>query len=206
MARLNPKKWFLPEMPDVLGLLRRQLALASEGADVFAEWAGGAPVNTATLREIEDRAEQAKRDLLDALRVAFITPLEPEDLFSISRGTGRMLNEMGDLVGEAEVLKCTPDEGISDMARLLAESVRQIEEAVAALGSSKKVATEAADRSIATVGLTQAHYYRGMAVTLNIEDRGGRIVQRELYRRCSRIGDTAVDVAERIVYSIVKQS
>ena len=33
-----------------------------------------------------------------------------------------------------------------------------------------------------------------------------RIARRELYRRCSRIGDMVIDVAERVAYSVVKES
>ena len=49
-------------------------------------------------------------------------------------------------------------------------------------------------------------YYDGMAALLEVEDRTERIARRELYRRCSRIGETVVDVAERVVYAVVKQS
>ena len=34
----------------------------------------------------------------------------------------------------------------------------------------------------------------------------GRVSHRELYRRCLRIGELVVDVAERVVYAVVKQS
>ena len=43
MAELNPKRWFLPDMPDVLGLLRAQLAVTTEGVEAFAGWASGQP-------------------------------------------------------------------------------------------------------------------------------------------------------------------
>jgi hypothetical protein len=33
-----------------------------------------------------------------------------------------------------------------------------------------------------------------------------RISRRELYRRCSRIGETVVEVSERIVYAVVKET
>jgi hypothetical protein len=33
-----------------------------------------------------------------------------------------------------------------------------------------------------------------------------RISRRELYRRCARIGETVVDVAERVIYAVVKES
>lgn len=206
MAHLNPRRWFLPETPDVIGILRAQLALTIEGADRLADWAGGAEVELAELRDIEERGERARRDLLHALRESFITPIEPEDLYSMSRSTGRMLDDMADLVGEAEVLRSSPDQGLADMTRLLAEALREIDRGVAKLGSSGTDATACADRAIESVRTMQNHYYRGMATTLDLDDRGERIARRELYRRCSRIGDTAVDVAERIVYSVVKES
>jgi hypothetical protein len=30
--------------------------------------------------------------------------------------------------------------------------------------------------------------------------------RRELYRRCSRIGESAVDMAQRVIYAVVKES
>jgi hypothetical protein len=45
-----------------------------------------------------------------------------------------------------------------------------------------------------------------MAALLSVDERGARIAGRELYRRCMRIGDLVVDVAERIIYAVVKQS
>ena len=45
-----------------------------------------------------------------------------------------------------------------------------------------------------------------MVALLTLEDRSERIARRELYRRCSRIGEAVVEVAERVVYAVVKQS
>jgi hypothetical protein len=45
-----------------------------------------------------------------------------------------------------------------------------------------------------------------MADLLEIEDRSERIARRALYRGCSRLGETVVDVAERVVYAVMKES
>lgn len=108
MAELNPKRWFLPDMPDVLGLLRAQLAVTTEGVEAFAGWASGQTKAAAEVREIEARGDEARRELLLALREAFVTPLEPEDLFMLSRGIDRILNGIGNLIVEAEVLDYHP--------------------------------------------------------------------------------------------------
>ena len=41
---------------------------------------------------------------------------------------------------------------------------------------------------------------------LEVEDTRERISRRELYRHCERISEIVIDVAERIVYAVVKES
>jgi hypothetical protein len=92
------------------------------------------------------------------------------------------------------------------MAALLAEAVRHIDEALAHLGSDGDGATQAANAAIRAERRLEHAYYRGMAELLEVDDRSERIARRELYRRCSRIGEMVIDVAERVVYAVVKQS
>ncbi len=199
-------RWFLPEQPDVVELLRRQVAATSEGVDAFASWAAGDAAAAQLVREAEPRGDTAKRELLSALRAAFVTALEPEDAFALSRSIDWVLNYVVDLVDEADVMRCAPDAGIAEMAALLGEAVRHIDSAIAQLGRSGDDATEAADAAIAAERRLERAYYHGMASLLEVEDMRERIARRELYRRCSRIGEVVIDVAERVVYAVVKQS
>jgi len=199
-------RWFLPERPDVLGLLRAQLAVTIEGIDAFAAWAGGDRAAAEAVRTAEHRGDAAKRALLRALRAALVTPLEPEDVFALSRGMDWILDYARDLVSESEAMACSPDAVIAEMARLLGEAVRHLDRALVNLGSDEDVATEAADAAIAAERKLERAYYRGMAALLEVEDRSERIARRELYRRCVRIGDMVIDVAERVVYAVVKQT
>ena len=100
------------------------------------------------MRDAEQRGDAAKRELLSALRAAFVTPMEPEDLFALSRGIDRILNYARDLVNESEAMACAPDEGIAEMAALLAEALRHLDEARHQLGTDGDRATEAADAAI----------------------------------------------------------
>ena len=45
-----------------------------------------------------------------------------------------------------------------------------------------------------------------MGTLLDHHGRAERIARRELYRRCARIGELVIDVAERVIYAVVKQS
>ncbi len=198
--------WFLPSSPDVLGLLRRQIAVTIEGVDAFAAWAAGDEAAAAALRDAEHRGDTAKWELLGALREAFVIPLEPEDLFALSRGIDWILNYARDLVSESEVMHCPPDPGIAEMAALLAETVVHIDEAVAELGSEGGDASAPAQAAIRAERRLEGAYYRGMATLLEVTDMRERIARRELYRRCSRIGEIVIDVAERVMYSVIKES
>jgi len=203
---MRHQRWFLPESPDVLGLLRRQLAVTVEGMDAFAAWAAGDDAAADKVRACEHRADAAKREVREVLRAAFVMPLEPEDVFALSRGVDWILNYARDLVSESEAMACPPDAGITEMAALLTEAVRDIDEALTHLGSDDDKATQAANAAIKAERRLERSYYRGMAALLDVDDRSERIARRELYRRCSRIGEMVIDVAERVVYAVVKQS
>lgn len=199
-------RWFLPETPDVLGQLRREVAAAIAGMDAFAAWAGGDAQSAQAVRDARGEADLAKRDLLNALREAFVTPLEPEDAFTLSRSIDRILGHALDLVGESEVMDSPPDSGIAEMALLLSQAVRHIDDAIAHLRSDPDAATEAADAALESERRVAHAYYRGVAALLDVETTRERISRRELYRRCARIGEGVVDVAERIQYAIIKQN
>jgi uncharacterized protein len=141
--------WFLPESPDVVGLLRRQLHVTIEGMEAFAAWAAGDAEAARAVREREHEADDARRDLHRALRAAFVTPLEPEDLFALSRGLDRVLDQARDLVREAEVMGCAPDPPVAEMAALLLAGTREIDAAVGRLEHGDAI--EPADAAIAAV-------------------------------------------------------
>ena len=113
-------RWFLPETPDVLGMLREQTAITIEGMEALVAWSNGEPGAANRLRECEHRADDRKRELRAALTVAFTTPLEPEDIFELSTELDLTLNSAKNTVREAEVMETAPDEAISQMAVELA--------------------------------------------------------------------------------------
>lgn len=203
---MTTRRWFLPETPDLIGMLGAQLTVTIEGMDAFAAWADGDTDAADTTRSIEHRADERKYELQRALRSAFITPLEPEDLFALSHGIDRILNEAKDLVGESEVMACPPDAPVAEIAMLFASAVRSIAEAVARLGAKPGDPEQSADAAIKSARRIEKVYRRAMASLLEVADLREVIARRELYRRCSRIGEAIVEVAERVGYALAKES
>ena len=147
-----------------------------------------------------------KRDLKLALREAFTTPMEPEDLFALSHGIDWVLNHAKDVIGESEVMASQPDQAVAEMAQLLADAMRNLAEAVARLDSAPGDPVEAAEAAVKAERNVEKVYRRSMAALLEVEDLREVITRREVYRRCSRIGEQIVDVAELVGYAIAKES
>jgi hypothetical protein len=203
---MRRRRWFLPESPDVVGMLRHQLAVTTAGMEAFAVWARGDADAAAAVREHEHRADTARRELHATLKDAFVTPLEPEDLFALSRGIDRIINQAKDLVRESEVMACPPDTPLAEMATLLVSFTRRLDDAITRLAPRDGDATDAADAAINAARRLERVYRAAMAELLEVDDLREVMARRELYRRCSRMGEGAVEVAERVLYAAVKES
>jgi len=200
-------RWFLPHSPDVLGALRAQTAATVDGLDALARWAAGDEAAAQRVRECEHLADDRKRELRAALSEAFSTPLEPEDIFQLSTGLDRVMNAAKNIVREAEVLERRPDPPMAELAAALAEGTHHLAEAFAALGDGGgQAATDAADAALESQRPVERAYRAGMSGLLGLADLHEVAARRELYRRLARTSDGLVDVAERVWYSVLKES
>jgi uncharacterized protein Yka (UPF0111/DUF47 family) len=200
------RRWFLPETPDVLGMLRTQMDVTVEGMDALARWAGGEEAQERAVRDAEHQADEAKLALRAMLRTAFVTPIDPEELFEISVGLDGILNNAKDLVREAEVMAMGPDPAMLEMAALLAQGVGHLRDALQHLGEDDDRATAAADAAVKSQRRLERVYRKASSALLELEDVHEVMGRRELYRRLSRIADLLSTVAERLWYSVMKQA
>jgi uncharacterized protein len=202
---VKTQRWFLPESPDVLGMLKRQFVVTGEAVDALAGWAHGDASKANVVRALEHEGDEHKRELEVALRTAFTTPLEPEDLYTLSRGIESILNLSKDLVRESEVMACRPDPPLAEMCTALARSVHLLAEAIEALEARSDEATEKANAALRAQRELEKVYRDAMAALLAVPDLREVTARRELYRRAARIGEVVVDVAERVWYTMVKE-
>jgi uncharacterized protein Yka (UPF0111/DUF47 family) len=202
---VKTQRWFLPESPDVIGMLRQQFAVTGEGVDALVAWAHGDASKADAVRDLEHRGDEHKRKLETALTTAFTTPLEPEDLYTLSRGIDWVLNLSKDLVRESEVMACPPDPALAEMCEAVAESVHLLGEAVEGLEARSGEATEKANAALRAQRQIEKVYRDAMAALLDVPDLREVTARRELYRRVARMGEVVVDVSERIWYAVVKE-
>jgi len=201
-------RWFLPDTPDVVGMLCAQVETTREGMVAFAAWARGDASQSDTVRELEHRADDDKRALWRALRSAFVTPLDAEDLFVLSAGLDELLNGVKDTVREAELMSIAPDSALAEMADLLIEGVEHLRDAFQALNETKNddTATEAADQAVKCVRQVERVYRRAMPTLFEHADVKEALGRRELYWRLVAVSEQMRAIADRVWYAVVKEA
>jgi uncharacterized protein Yka (UPF0111/DUF47 family) len=209
-AKRRRLSWFLPENPDVLGMLRHQADVTIAGMDTLVAWARGEAEAADRIGDREHEADVVKRQLRLALRSAFITPIGAEDIYVLSERLDSVMNGAKDAVREADVMALPPDEAIVEMALLLADGVRHLEEAFTRLESRSRDggdgATAAADAAIKAGRQLERVYRKAMSALVQEADLRVVMGRRELYRRFSRISEDIAEVAERVWYASVKEA
>ena len=201
------RRWFLPETPDVLGMLQKQAEITARGMTAFAEWAAGDTARAEDVRNAEHDCDEVRRELVDTVRQAFTTPMQPEDLFQLSCDLDRVINGAKNTVRESEAMDYPPDDATAEMAVLLAEGVEHLVAAVKALGGERGLsATKAADAAVKAQRNLERIYRQAAGELLEMTDIRSVVARREFYRRVSTISDDIVSVADRIWYSRVKES
>ena len=204
---MTRRSWFLPETPDVLGMLREQTAITVEGMEALIAWSVGEPGAADRLRDCEHRADDRKRQLRAALSISFTTPLEPEDIFELSTELDRVLNSAKNAVREAEVMETGPGPGdLGDGSRARSGYSGSQRGVRAARGRS----TGRGDRRRGPCSKSQSRvekvYRQSMSALVAVDDLREVAAKRELYRRLGRMSDDLREVAERVWYSVLKES
>jgi uncharacterized protein Yka (UPF0111/DUF47 family) len=202
---MSTKHWFLPENPDLFGMLQEQAAITMEGMQALVRWAGGDVTGADTVRACEHRADDKKRELWRKLRDAFSPPIDAEDLYSLSADLDEVLNAAKDLIREAEIVRTAPDVPTEEMAGFLAESVAHLADAFSRLTNKDGDPTVDADLAIKSQRHVEKTYRAAMSALMDRDDLRQVIVYRELYHRMLHIGDLTHVVAERVWYAVVKE-
>jgi uncharacterized protein Yka (UPF0111/DUF47 family) len=205
VAELN-KRWFLPQSVDLLGMLHEQMAVTCQGLEAFERWAGGDAASEAAVRDLEHQADAKKRALWKALQDAFTTPIDAEDLYTLSALLDTVLNGVKDLVRESDLLALAPDGPSAEMAGQLREGVDHLATAFEQLATHQDGATGSADAAVKSERNLERVYRRAMSALLDVEDLREVMGRREIYRRFARVGDRLVETADRVWYAVVKEA
>jgi len=205
VARRLP--WFLSGEPDLLALLDAQVEATVQGMRAFASWAqNGSEEDAIAVREAEHHADDARRRLSEALREALVTPLEPEDLYTMSERLDTVINGAKNAVRDAEALGWRPDPATADMAALLLQGTEELASAVQCIRRDPAEASRRADEATHCARQVEKIYRASIAALRNrsAADTLEIVTTFEAYRTLLAISDALVHVSHRIWYSVLK--
>ena len=184
-------------------LLFRQSSKTVEGLEaLFAFAEDGTREKANSVRNLEREADELRRILIEELDKTFVTPIDREDIFSLSRAIDDIIDYANTTVDEMEIYGVKGDEHIKEMINILRKAVRELDEAVKILKSYPKIASEHAVKAKAYENTMEKAYHVALADLFKGSDTVFMLKMREIYRHLSNAADRG-DEAANIISSIV---
>ena len=184
-------------------LLFRQSSKTVEGLEaLFAFAEDGTREKANFVRNLEREADELRRILIEELDKTFVTPIDREDIFSLSRAIDDIIDYANTTVDEMEIYGVKGDEHIKEMINILRKAARELDEAVKILKSYPKIASEHAVKAKAYENTMEKAYHIALADLFKGSDTVYMLKMREIYRHLSNAADRG-DEAANIISSIV---
>ena len=203
--------FFKPRQDNFLKLLTEQAEFAVKGLDALQTFTGGGNGESAqAVAKYEKEADEVRRVLIDELNRTFVTPIDREDIFALSRAVDDILDYAYSTVDEMRVLRVEPNPYLHQMVSLLREAADEVLMAMQHLKTHPHVASEHAMRAKALENRVEKVYREAIAALFQGEADSPHIMQllklRELYRHLSNAADRGDEAANIISDIVVKMT
>lgn len=158
------------------------------------------------LGAIAGESGELRHVLIDELHRTFITPLDREDIFSLSHCYDDMVNYALTTMEEMHILAVSADEHIRRMVALVREEAQELELAIQRLATNPRVAGDHAhdvhQREIAVERIYRAAIKELFARATDVPGLPALFYRREVYRHISNMSDRA-DSASNVFGMVV---
>ncbi len=158
--------------------------------------------DAAEVDRIEQEADDIRRILIDELNQTFMTPIDREDIFALSRAIDDVLDHARNTVKEMEAFEVESNEHMCQMAELLQVGAEQLVSAMKHLRKNPNVAVEYALRAKRVENRMNDRYLAALKQLFSGHDPRPMMSFREIYRHFNRSADR-VDEAANIISNIV---
>jgi predicted phosphate transport protein (TIGR00153 family) len=201
------REFFRPRKDNFIRLIVEQAAKTLEGMEALEEYMRYNSKEAATrVMQAEKDADELRRILVDELNRTFVTPMDREDIFSLSRAIDDILDYGDSTVEEMDILDVKPNQHLHRMASLLKDAANEIHMATLRLEDHPGVAYEHAMRAKALENRVETVYREALADLFAGPTTPEYIVEmlklRELYRHLSNSADRG-DAAANVITDIV---
>ena len=186
--------------------LSDQAAKTLEGIEalvVFAE--NPTKENAKSVRDIEREADELRRVLVEDLHQTYVTPMDREDIYSLSRAIDDIVDYANSTVDEMEIYEVPSDEHLREMVEILRKAAREIADAVKILETYPAIAMEHSVKAKFYENAMEKTYHTALADLFKKTDTVYMLKMREIYRHLSNAADRS-DEAANIICSIVMKA
>lgn len=197
--------FFRKQKFDFYQLLLEQAEKTLEGLAALEEFIQEPnPAKGMKVTDIEKQADDLRRIVIDALNQSLVTPMDREDIFSLSRAIDDMIDYAKSTVEEMMLFEVPSDKHLKEMARVIHEAGVEIVAAVRFLRGQPRVCEEHMVRAKKSENRVE-HIYREALVELFKNPNVVTILKtRELYRHLSNSADRGDEAADIIGDILVK--
>jgi uncharacterized protein Yka (UPF0111/DUF47 family) len=199
--------WFRRKPDHFIVRLRQQCALGIEATTALMDYMEKpSKKNAQRVRQLEKDADELLRMLVDELNRTFVTPIDREDLYKLSRALDDILDDTWFTINEMDILEVDPNPHLHEMAGLLALGAEEIKLAIERLDKHPNVASIHAVRAKAVRNNMEQLYARALADLFHKPKDLDNVIMmlklREIYRHLfhagGRIGDSA-DIIDDVI-------
>ncbi len=192
-------------------LLHDQAQATVTGLEAFLSYIKNPSSQTsAAVKMMEKEADEVRRILISELNKSFITPIDREDIFALSRSIDDILDYAESTVTEIELLKIKPTNSMEQIAKLLRDSANEILLAVDRIQDHPGVASEHAQRAKALENKVEGLYRESIADLFGGAEDIKHVMKilkyREIYRHLSNAADRGDEAANIIAGIVMKIS
>jgi predicted phosphate transport protein (TIGR00153 family) len=161
------------------------------------------------LSQVEKEADEVRRILIDELNRTFVTPIDREDIFALSRAIDDVLDYANTTIEEMSLLDINPNDYMARITSLLTDAATEILNGVLRLESHPRVAVDHSVRAKALENRVEAVYREAIAALFTMPRDVEHIVEmlklREVYRHLSNAADRGDEAANVIGDIVVKR-
>jgi uncharacterized protein len=205
------RNWFKRRPDRFLLLLVDQSAKTLEGLEALQEFMRTRDsAAAAAVTRAEKEEDELRRILIDELNRTFVTPIDREDVFALSRSIDDILDYAYSTVDEMVILDVAPNPFLQRMVTLLRDAANEIYLAMQRLKDHPAVANEHAMRAKSMENRVESVYREAIADLFNGPADPERIMQtlklREIYRHLSNCADRGDEAANTIADIVVKMA
>jgi predicted phosphate transport protein (TIGR00153 family) len=202
---------FRSKEKDFLKAIGEQALKTREGLEALEAYLkDGDEAQAKRVQAIEKEADELRRILIDDLNHTFVTPIDREDLFALSRTIDDVLDYGFTTLDEMVTLGVQPNTYLQRMVSILREAADELYLGVIQLKAHPQVALDHANRAKALENRAESVYRAAIGDLFKepktMEDIVAILKMRELYRHLSNAADRGDEAANILSDIVVKMT